>query len=232
MEKIISAIQGLPAMVFDIDRTLHRSTVTVAIGRAFRQRERAAGRTLNFYSKMFASAFANTPFLGPRWDHNHTGLKAGGIKWGIRTLFDALAKAGISKAEIYRMAAKHIAAAAIPQTHELLKAAIANRALIFLTTTGTEIGPILYSKKYNVTAWLGNPVQYEGNRVAGCQINIGPHNITSSIERMLQSYGLHLDECAIIADDNYYIPAMRKAAVSIASPLARRAVQANAAFCL
>lgn len=232
MEKVLSAIKDVKGMVFDLDRNLHRSTITMVLGCEYLRRERTAGRAFGFYKNIILSAIANAPLIGPRWDHNHTGVKAGGIKWGTRILFDTLAKCGASKSDVYTIASKHIEKAAIPQTHALLKNAIINRKPVFLTTTGTDIGPTLYSKKYNVRAWLANRVDYKGEKITGCTIKVGAHNIASSIESMLNKHNIRLDECAIVADDRYYLPAMRKAAVSIASPLARKAVKRGADFCL
>lgn len=232
MREIHAALKNVSAVVSDLDRTLHRNTLGTTIGRTFLRRERLAGRALTFYKNIIFSGFANAPLIGPKWDRNHSNLKAGCVKLGLRTLFDALAKSGATKAEIYRIAADHIATAAIPQTHELLKAAIANHKKIFLTTTGTDIGPNLYSKRYKVRAWIGNTVKYNKGRVVGCDVEFTGQNITSAIEKMLFHHGLRLSDCAVIADDKYYLPAMRKAAVAIASPAAGKAVRNAADFCI
>ena len=230
MEEIQSALKNVPAIIFDLDRTLHRNTLTMMIGLKFLRREREAGRALRFYKNIIFSGLANAPLIGPRWDRQHSSLKAGAVKLGLRTLFDALAKSGATKTEIYAMASEHIAAGANPQTHELLKAAIANQKKIFLTTTGTDIGPNIYSKMYRVSAWIGNPVKYNGEKIAGCDIKFTGQNITSALEEMVSKQGLNLKDCAIVADDKYYLPAMRAAKLAIASPGAKRKVRAYAEF--
>jgi len=243
MEEIISAIQNVPAVVSDLDRTLHRSLLSTVIGKAYMRRERLAGRSAAFYRSMFSAAFANTPFLGSKWclynkqiphadARTRSIAKAGGIKWGLRTLFDGLAKMGARRADIYRIAGQHIATAAIEPTHRILREAIADHKRVFLTTTGPDIGPRLYSKKYKIAGWIANPVEYSKGRVSGCQVKVCSHNIVPAIEKMLFHHGLRLSDCAIIADDRYYIPAMRKAAVAIASPSASAVVKAAADFCI
>jgi len=220
MSDLQDAIGKLPevrAVVFDLDHTLHQGFIAASIYRGILHRPKMALKaTMGIFRGAVPALFT---FAG----------KAERVK----KLMEVVSRwSRIPKPLAFMIAEARIRTKPIYQSRRLLEAAQRSNVPVFLMTNGPDIGPLIYSKIYNIRDWIANPVIYDGQAIEGFDMVVRPRNISQKVKRLLALHDLRPQDCMVVADNSYYIPLMKEAKFAVASPLAKGSVRKICDYCL
>lgn len=213
MSDLDAAIGKLPevkAIVFDLDHTLHRGYLAASIYRGILKKPKMATKaTLGVFRGALPAIFTLT-----------------GKAERVKKLLDAVSRwSKIPKPLAFMFAEARIRTRPVHESRKLLEAAQKANVPVFLMTNGPDIGPLIYSRIYNIRDWIANPVIYDGQSIRGFDLVVRPKNISQKVVRLLALHDLRPQDCMVVADNGYYLPLMRAAKFSVASPKAGGAVR-------
>lgn len=219
MSDLYHVLRRLPevkAVVFDLDGTLHEGYLGIAIYRGLWKKPAMATKTvLGMLRGAQRALFVRST------DRAHR----------LKRLIESVNNwSKIPKPLAYVLAEARIRGKPIASGRKLLEAAQQAGKPVFLVTSGPDIGPIIYSRLYDIRDWLANPVIYEEGRVKDFQLLVRPRNISAKAAQLLAMHGLSIKDCMIVADNKYYLPLMRQAKVAVASPKAGRGIKRAAHY--
>ncbi len=212
---VLARLPEVKAVVFDLDGTLHEGYIATSIYRGlWKNPKKGIKATVGIMRGLQRAVFT-------RADRAHR-LK--------RLLESVNSWTKIPKPIAFLLAETRIRTKPIQESRKILEAAQKGGKQIFLVTNGPDIGPLIYSRLYSIRDWIANPVLYETGMVKSFDLIVRPRNIAQKTAQLLALHDLKPRDCMVVADNKYYLPLMRKAKVSVASPKARRAVKKAAHY--
>lgn len=212
------AIEKLPevkAIIFDLDHTLHEGYIAASIYRGIMHKPKMATKaTLGVFRGAIPALFT--------W---------AGKAERVKKLIDSVSNwSKIPKPLAFMIVEARIRTKPVHESRKLLEAAQRSGVPVFLMTNGPDIGPLIYSRIYNIRDWIANPVVYDGQSIKGFDLVVRPKNISQKVTRLLAIHDLRPQDCMVVADNSYYLPLMEAAKFSVASPFAKGAMKRTADF--
>jgi len=212
---VMERLRDVKAVVFDLDGTLHEGYIATSIYRGMLRRPVTG-------TKFTIGMLRGLPPAILTWQDRYHRIK--------RFLESVNRWAGISKSFAFMRAEARIRGKPIMPSRKLLAAAQRAGKPIFLVTSGPDIGPIIYSRMYDIRDWLANPVIYENGRIKDFEMMVHPRDMPKKAAQLLAIHGLSVKDCMVVADNKYYLPLLQKARIAVASPKAGRAMKKAAHY--
>ncbi len=213
MSDLAAAMERLPevkAIVFDLDHTLHKGYIATSIYRGILHRPKMAAKaTLGVFRGAIPALFTRA-----------------GKAERVKRLLDSVSRwSRIPRPLAFMIAEARIRTGPVHESRKLLEAAQRENVPVFLMTNGPDIGPLIYSRIYSIRDWIANPVIYDGQAIRGFELVVRPGNISQKVTKLLALHDLRPQDCMIVADNSYYLPLMRAAKISVASPFANASIK-------